>query len=279
MTSEREVWKTNRVVYRRKPKNARALLTKARLQILVVVVSLGLLYLGIYQLLHLPYFQITNIRIDGSAAVPRDEIELFLREYLSGERWGMIPKSNILLFSPRDVEAVITEQFPEVKVAVVEKKFPNGIFVTFEGRTIWAVYCGKEGEDERCAFLDREGVAFREAPVVEGSLILTFQSDREPPRLGATVIRREEAATFERFLGAFNEAGIASAGFSLNANAPKDAWLKAKEGFYVIVAKNSDPTSTASVVKTVLEKEVREKRSALEYLDARFGTKVFVKYR
>lgn len=274
-----ERWKPDRVVYRTRPKRPKALLTWRRLAAAAAILALGLLYLGLYKFLRLPYFQVSRIEVRGAETIEAESLKELLAGSLKGDRWHFWPRSNILFLSPRVLEATLKSRYAEIRDASIEKRFPNAISVIVTERTIWAVYCVKASESRQCFFMDREGVIFRKAPLVEGSLILTLQTDRGAPPLGASVLRPEEAAFFESAAKAFEDyAALPISGFELRANAPKDFWVKTKEGFQVIAAKDADPAATASVLKAVLEKEVKEKRGTLEYIDARFGNKAFVKY-
>lgn len=277
MPGEREVWKTNRVVYRRKPKPQRALFSKMRLLVLLCVLGLGILYLGLYQIFHLPYFQVAYIDVRGGETISSDKLKIFLKESLAGDRWGLFPKSNILFLSPRRTEAALQGEYPEIQSVIVEKQLPQTIRVTISERAIWAVYCSEE--PVLCSFIDGEGVIFRAAPMVQGSLILTIHSENPLPPLGTIVFSPEEISLLQQFQSSFENVGVPVTGFQLKQNSPKDFWIKTKEGFFVVVIKEAHPEETANIVKTVLEKEVGGRRGSLEYLDARFGNKVFVKYR
>lgn len=277
---EGQDWKTNRVVYRRKPHARSALLTKKRLFVVLGVGILIAMYLGVYQMLHLPYFQVAEIEVHGTETIADSELRAFVKDSLSGDRWKLLPRSNILFVSPRTLESLIKTLYPEVRSAKVEKRFPRTVLVTLEERSIWAVYCGTNAEALSCFFLDKEGVLFREAPLVEGSLILSFHSELSPPPLGTLVFDASEVLQFQQISTAFDvHAGVPIVSFSFKRNAPKDVWVRTKEGFSIIIAKDAHPDETAGIVKAVLEKEVREKRNRLDYLDARFGNKVFVKYK
>lgn len=280
MTGGRSEWRSQRVVYRRKPRRPKALLTATRLIWIGVVLSLGLAYVGIYKLLHLPYLQIAAIELYGQEAIEEEALRHSLAVSMEGDRFYLIPRSNIFFFSPRVAEASLKSQYPEIKAVEIEKQFPGKIFVTIAERKIWGVYCGKKDAASECFFIDREAILFRPAPMVEGSLILTFHSDRPAPPLGSPAFTKEDAEMFASMVEAFREGtALPVSGFSFRANAPKDVWMETESGFHIIAAKDADPKELAGIVQAVLEKEVKGRQERLEYLDARFGNKVFIKYR
>lgn len=284
MPTDRDYWKTSRVVYRRKPPKRQALLTKTRLVFIGVLVLLAFLYLGIYQLLRIRYFQITDVKIEGLAAIQESDIRKFMESEFSGDYWRLIPKSNILFFSPRAASAALEKAYPAVREATIKKIFPHVVSVAIQERTLFAIYCAKSSDEATeagtCFFMDREGVLFRPSPNIQGTLILKFASDTASPSLGAAIFTPGEIAKFEAWLGELkNRAGFRISSFQFKQNSPKDIWLGTDGGFYVIVTKDSEPQKTAEIVKTVLDNEVKANRAKLDYIDARFGNKVFYKLK
>ncbi|MBI2054886.1 MAG: FtsQ-type POTRA domain-containing protein [Candidatus Sungbacteria bacterium] len=280
MPTDRDYWKTSKVVYRRKPQKRQALFTKTRLALIGVLILLGLLYLGAYKLLRLPYFQIMDIKIEGLIMIPESDIRKFMESGLSGDKWHLIPKSNILFFSPRSASIALGKAYPAVREVTIKKIFPREVSVAIQERTLFAIYCARSGEVESCFFMDRDGVLFRQSPNIQGTLILKFASDAASPSLGASIFTPEEIVKFESWLEEFkNKVGLRVSSFQFKQNSPKDIWLGTDGGFYVIVTKDSEPSKTAEIVKTVLDNEVKNNRAKLEYIDARFGNKVFYKLK
>ena len=52
-----------------------------------------------------------------------------------------------------------------------------------------------------------------------------------------------------------------------------------KEGWSVIVTRAKEPELWLPVLRTLLTEEIKGRRNQLEYLDLRFGNKVFYKFR
>jgi len=294
MPTDKTYWKPDRLVYKRKPKPKRALLNRGRLMILGILVLAGLGYWGVYAFFHLDYFQIKSVDVSGLAALDKDNVTRFISSRLEGDQWFTIPRSNILLFSPALMEENIAKEFPAVAEANVKKIFPGGIAAEIRGRNLWAIYCSQknavlatttsasqeEGE-KHCYFMDEEGIIFGEAPETEGTLIRKITSDGGfGERLGFQQFSADEIADFIKLESVFKErAGLAISGIELRKNAPKDLWLVANEGFSVIITRSAAFEATADIVKAVLDNKVGGERAKLDYLDARFGSKVFVKYR
>lgn len=285
---DRDYWNSGKVVYSRKTKKNKGLLTPRRLVALGSLLSLLLVFFGVRAILHLEYFQVNNLRILGVDSTIENKIKDAFSHKLEGDRWYLLPKRNILFFSPKAEAAFIQSAFPEVNEVSIKKSFPNEVLISASLRKIWAVLCYEEAgrealrapETQNCYFIDEKGVLFDTAPSVSGNLILTIHTDRLPVVLGQSAITSEEAFKLKRTKDRLKEnAGITATGFVLRENAPKDAWAKTAEGYYLIFTKDDIPERLAGTVKAALEGEVKEQTSELHYIDARFGNKLFLKYR
>ena len=295
MPTDKTYWKPDRLVYKRKPKPKRALLNRGRVMVLGALALVGLGYWGVYAFFHLDYFQIKSVNVSGLAALDKDNVTRFILSRLEGNRWFTVPRSNILMFSPALMEENIAKEFPAVAEANVKKIFPGGIAAEIRERSLWAIYCSqknavlattttsasREEGEKHCYFMDEEGIIFGEAPETEGTLIRKITSDGGlDKRLGFQQFSADEITDFIKLEYVFKErAGLAISGIELRKNAPKDLWLAANEGFSIIITRSATFESTADIVKAVLENKVGGERATLDYIDARFGNKVFVKYR
>lgn len=287
---DKDYWKTKRVAYSPRRQKSGALLNKRRLLIILAAIFIALCYWGLYKILHLPYFQITNIEISGSNAFEQSSLREFLQNEITGDRWHLIPRSNILFFSTRGEEKRLEDFFPSLEAVSLHKIFPHGLKAVFSSRVLWAVYCktdktpnsggSPDVSQGQCFYIDRGGTVFREAPKIEGNLILTFKSDYIDPVLGEKIFSQELLGKLETTIQIFKEkTGLVISNVELKENAPKDMWAKTNEGFVLILQRDDDPHRSAEIVKMVLDNEIKDKRTQLEYIDARFGNKVFYKYR
>lgn len=274
-----EYWRQNRVVYRRKAKPSRALLGRRRLFALGAILFALLAYAGLYQLLHLARFQVARVNVTGGDSALRPTVEEKINGLLAGDRFWLVPRSNIFLLSTRGLEDKLKASFPAIDTVEVRKTLPRELLVSLTLRVPWGIYCvGEQGP--ACFYIDRIGIVYREAPLVEGNLITKITSDGPVQEFGSVAIAPEVLTEFETMVKEFREhAALRITAFRLKQNAPKDYWLMTSEGFEVIVTEHDDFENVAEIVGTVLQNEIRSDRRRLEYIDARFGNKVFYKYR
>lgn len=273
------------VIYGRRPNPRRALFNKTRLYWLLIAAGVLVCYALLYQFLHWRKIQIAEVAVIGVKTLAADDVEQSVRLGLAGDRWRLLPRGNFLFFSPQPHERALLAALPALKSVEIKKYFPRTIEVAVEERKVWAIYCFREKvaaepNAEQCFYTDEDGILFEPAPSASGNLILTIISDAPPRTIGEKALERTEIETLESYRAALDRiAGLKITGFEFKANAPKDVWAITRSGFSLVLARDDNPPRVAVVIKTVLAEEVKGQRARLQYLDARFGNRVFVKYK
>ncbi len=267
----------SRIVYygRVKPRKP---FPKAPLVVIVVVIVIAALGVGLWYLSNLPQIRIQKISVSGSRTLAPEEIQKKVSQAISGTRWYGFPNDNFFLLSSGSLERALEAAFPRVEAVRVNKKFPQGLSIVVTERFFWGIYCQKQEIIGPCVYIDRLGVAYEELDAFSGSLAPVIHAP-EAPQLGAAVVSPALRELYERSEEAL--AGISAKLVSLEiaTATPRDLKLALAEGWHLLVPRDSDPQQWVSVFKTVLDQEIGSRRSKLEYVDLRFGSKVFYKYR
>lgn len=277
----------NRIVYPGKPKPRRPFARRV-LVIPGLIAALAVLGFGLWYLLNLPYLRVDEVEVVGVRQVSAGDIERAVRDDLSGAVWLLFPRASFFLVSTGALERRLRERFREIQEIDVSKRFPDRLTARVTERTLWGVYCvrssstvppGQAGEPAHdCAYLDTRGVAYEELSRFAGWLLPVIYG-AAPPRLGDPAV---PAGTLELFNGA--RAALASLGgellsLSRSTTTPDDVRLALAEGWSVWVTASRPIPEWMNILKTVLEKEIGERRSELDYMDLRFGAKVFYKFK
>lgn len=270
----------SRVVYSRKPEPKKPI-PKAFWYSLAILLALGVLGWGVWYLANLPYLGVDRIEVFGARQLSASDIEQTARDAIAGEQWLIFPKNNFFIVSSARVRENLGAAFPQVAEIRVEKKFPDRLIVTIEERTLWGVVCSRPDAvlpPESCFYIDRRGTPYEELASVEGWLVPVIYIPQKSA-LGTQAVP-------EATLDFFNQAKDALASISGNlillavsSSTPSDVRLTLSENWDILVSSSRPPSEWVKILKTVLEKDIGEKRSQLEYVDLRFGNKVFYKYR
>lgn len=161
-------------------KKREEVIRKRRKKKFVLVSIVFFLFLGfLFFLFHSSFFQIKALEVEEKdnhqQIAEKNLISEVFREELNDLSWPLnwiFSKDNLipLLFKKEVIIEKVSQSFPlfrevNLKVNFFEKKV---IFLVKE-RNKFALWCKKDREE--CFWFDEEGIAFLEAPVVEGELI------------------------------------------------------------------------------------------------------------
>lgn len=230
-----------------------------------------------------PSWRIQKITLSGAKSLDEPEVRANIRIALAGTRAYILPRASFFLADTGAIASDLQRDFPRIRDAVVTKEFPDKLNVAITERVFWGVFCnGLQGSSTPvCAYIDSGGVAYEYAPEPQGKLIITIRTDADgDSALSASavdsVLMAEIRSLAENIPA---QTGIALADFELRSRIPGEIRAIAADGFTMIFKREDDYAATLHVLKRVLDGEIKEKRNRLDYIDLRFGNKVFYKMR
>lgn len=131
-----------------------------------------------------------------------------------------------------------------------------------------------------CGYMDSTGIVYESAPEPRGNLIIVIRTDTQDtamPRQAVDIGAMAQIRALAEKLP--TETGVTPAGFELHTRVPSEIRASASEGFTLVFRREDDVSATLRVLKRVLNEEIKDKRKHLDYIDLRFGNKVFYKLR
>lgn len=272
------------LVYPLKPKPRRPFWRRVALRFVFVLVPasalFGTVYLGNLEALRVDTVEVRGLH--AASAVSPGDVERQIQSVMAGQRWLFFPKSNFFLLSSEGIENKLRQEFSQLSEVNVSKKFPNKLTVKLKERVLWGIYCQADnspgGAAGRCFYLDERGVAYEDVSGYEGLLLPVISS-------GRAVVQGEravESETLEFFKQARESLAAVNAdllSLTFATSTPADVRLSLAESWYVAASVAQPIQEWFEVLKTLLEKDIGERRGDLEYVDLRFGRKVFYKFR
>lgn len=253
--------------------------------------------IGSVYVLQRPTFRIDDITISGLTAIAEEKIRESVQKELSGATLFFLPNNSYFLISSRALQRKLYEQFPRLVDVKVKKTFHPSLEIAVIERDMWGIGCtkteveeireetdaAKKSEPEKtvgpCFFIDKTGFAFEDVASFEGGLFPVIYTDRGG-ELGSLLFQEGDVAFFNetnRALEGALQLPLLSLEFSLKT--PDDARLTLKEGWSLIVPRSKPSSLWLPVLRTFLANEIKERRRQLDYVDLRFGNKVFYKFR
>ncbi len=234
----------------------------------------GMLVVSVWYGTRVNALTIKEITVYGGETIDHAQIEQVVREEMSGSYLKIVPRAFAFSYPyEKIVEAV--NSVPRVKDAKVVRLGGTKLHVEFSEYEPQALWCS-ESDANNCYFLDERGYAFTKAPgLVGGSFLRVIAIGKQPQEhvmpfnldeYTKVVELKEKFAAAKWFV---KRADIDTAG---------DAFLTIVDGGEFKVSLKQPADETVSNLLTVLGSEqfTHIKPGNFEYVDLRFGSKVFV---
>ena len=253
-----------------------------------VVIFIG----GAIVLVRYPALQVRAIEIQGGEASRLEEIRTRISSFLEGNSALIIPRRFIGAVSSNWLEMGLEDSFPWIAEVQVEKRFPDRLEISFTERKLFGVFCNdlarslassscpRDNLCEACAFIDADGVLYESAPSTEGALITKIKSDIPEVSIGMKALDSEVILWMRAFGEGLRQMfGLGAVAFELKTAIPEEVRVTTTQGFSLIIDRGADMMDIFKILRRVLDEEIGVERPRLEYVDLRFGNKVFYKLR
>ena len=200
-------------------------------------------------------------------------------------------------------------------MAQVKKTYPDSLAIYLEERVPHAIYCRiaknesfkesgfgaiiqgmrKGVEGTNCSYADTDGVLFENLSSFTGNLFPLIQDDVGVVSGGSASFDKTQdkplaigggdglKKLIEYFDGSNlvlkKKLGVSVISLTRSSQIPKDYLLGTDAGWFVAVSKDDFAENWASLLKTIIDEKIKDRVGDLDYVDLRFGAKVFYKFR
>lgn len=241
-------------------------------------VLLILFFITIYFVTRIKSFLIVDISLDGNKTIDEEKVIEKINENISKNYfYFLVPRKNIFFYPKNTIKKDLLLEFPRIEsvdVAIVEKNMKVSI-VEKKPSGIWCT------ENNKCFFFDKTGELYAESPDISGYLFREFRG-----------ILTEDAKLRDVFLGEDTIKKIDEFDDFLSESNIKVVSIDVKSLSEVRVLTDSIGTIIYSLDKEYLPQEKallgalssdrlkdKSEYSNIDYIDIRFGNKVFFKER
>lgn len=234
-----------------------------------------------YFLLFAQTFQIKELQLSGNKKVSGEELREIVETEI--ETKVIFSTKTIFLVNPSKIQKSVLEKFPQIAEAKTRRKLPNILILEIQERIPFANVCqvlpnfASEtlgGQDaEQCFKVDKNGIVFEEGKeenaltvyFPEGGIVLGKSLVREKYLQSMMEIRKRLKENLEIEIEKFTLSGE-----RLDA--------KTAQGFEIYFDLEGDvPDQLVNLELTLQEKISPEERGNLQYIDLRFGNRVYFK--
>ncbi|MEK7620120.1 MAG: hypothetical protein AAB413_02700 [Patescibacteria group bacterium] len=225
------------------------------------------------------WFEIQHVEVRGVEYIPTQELESAITVYADESALLFFHRSNRFLFSSDVLAQALEDQFALSSVSIGLRE--GTIFVELEERTsnlFWKT-------QDRLFVVDLEGIVVREITDPEDSMLQQPNLKKLPifvdandveVHVGSPVLTPEEIESAFHFFTSLETAGIAYTYIELDRLAGKWVQLMTQVGYSILFDLTGNIDEQFRNLMVVLQEQV-EDPTRLEYIDLRFGDKVYFK--
>lgn len=227
------------------------------------------------------FWRLKRISVFGNSRISAEELTHKTLEFFGGYYFWLIPKNEVMFVSPQKAEDYLRSNFPAIESLKIKRDFPDGLIVSIKERGIKSIYCAPRGES--CAYVDSLGYVFAPAPVYSEGVYLMITSNASDSPIVAKNFQGFELLPegiynrLVRFRENLALLGIAIDRVELSNTDVYRAY--SPKGWSAIIQKNIDPDHAAKNMAVLLKEKVKDRESSLDYVDLRFGAKIFYKFK
>lgn len=240
----------------------------------LIATFFGLLLSSVWFITRINAFTIDTVTIHGGETIQHGEVEGIVRSRIEGTYLKLIPRAFAFTYPHEEIMTEVNKVHRIKNVSIV-RSGGNELLIEFDEYVPHALWC-KNSEDSGCFFLDENGYSFAPAPALAGGSFLRFVSIAKDPSEHVQAFPEEEYKRVHELAQKFATAKWFVSKAEIDAAG--DAFLTIVDGGEFKVSLKQSPDETVSNLLTVLGSEnfAHIKPGNFEYIDLRFGEKVFV---
>lgn len=249
-------------------------------RIFILVFFVSALWGSIYFLTGLSFVTVREIEVVGATSIATSTVSETAQNLLTGRYFYTIPKSNIFFYPKNKIERAISDAYPRVEHVGIGFKNFHAITVTLIERSPKALWCDS-AVSENCYFLDDQGLIFSAYYHLDDTaidFIKFYSASAVVDPINHQFVSSEYFAKLIDFAGKLKSVGFTVLSFSERQDA--DFEVKLSGGQRIIFSKDANFDTVLQNFKTLLgnsEFSVDKGFKRVDYLDLRFGNKVFYK--
>ncbi len=249
---------------------------KKRKRIIILVLFILFiiaLCVGFYIFLRLPFLNIRNINVTGTEALDKDAIKAKAEESLSGTSYLIIPKSNLFLYKKGELQKKLEDEYPRIKDVTLDVR-GNSLNINIVEKKAFALWCS-----DTCYFMDESGNIFSSAPDFNGTVYKKFYGGIDGDPVGKNLLSKDALSKIKTIYDEFDSYKVVIS--RIDVVSPKEVKLTSIYGVEFLINLEKDSTETVDNIQTILTadrfKDSLPRLKGIQYIDFRFGSKVFFK--
>jgi cell division septal protein FtsQ len=258
-----------RIAKRRKIREGFGLFLKIGAPVAVII--------GVILLLRANFLQVKNLAVIGVREVSAEQVKADVANYIAGNKFLVIPKSNIFFVNKDQLASVMLKDFTRIeKVDINKQFFDKGIEFTISERTADFLWC--LSAQAGCYFMTKSGLVFASSAeaLAEAENKVKFYGVLQDNPIMKSFATPEQMQKYINFIGVFQNSKFEIS--SINVESEDKATAKTNIGDIIFSPQDSDLSLSAQNAILLIKEIITKSPSAkFNYIDTRFGNKMFYK--
>lgn len=246
---------------------------------IALTVLLLLLSAIVISLSWLPQMRVSAAVVEGASTLSTSTIETAVLKTLSGTYGYLIPKNNILLYSKDSVIGDLIGAFPPIQSASVRLENFHTLRVSVVERTPVALWCGLvPAESVPCVLLDSSGAAYAPAAEYSGDVYVHYYGDLSTSTMPQHYLGPDQFEELHALIVAIRQSDTETPRI-VAVDEHADVYVTFSSGFVLMFSGAHEE----GIVRNRFDLAIKsgpfadKKLSDFEYLDLRFGDKLYYK--
>jgi hypothetical protein len=263
-------------------------------QVLIFMLGLGLAIAFLSYLSRIDRLNIDAIEITGNKIIETEEIKEVVEKEILGYYIWVFPKSNIFLYPKNHIQKTLNQRFKRLRNIAFSMRDRKILEISVTERVPKYTWCGttlpeSNTDNGICYFLDETGYIFDEAPYFSGEVYFKLYgpvnlADDSPAGSYFSSDIFQKLISFKEILENLElkpmalyvqEKGDAKMYLSSVASSVDPEIIFKKDADFEKIAENLEAALTTEPLQT----DFKKKYSTLQYIDLRFGNKVYYKFK
>ncbi|OGL65534.1 hypothetical protein A3B21_01540 [Candidatus Uhrbacteria bacterium RIFCSPLOWO2_01_FULL_47_24] len=229
---------------------------------------------GLYWLFFSTTFAIRQIRVDSKLYISSDTLAAQIKNQMAQFRWRIIPQRNIFAFNSEKFMQNISTEFA-LSNAYLKKDRPDTLFLTISDPPREALWSSKGIQYA----IDAQGLIAGIITISAQNATILYDTSNSTPALKDQVVSTNLLHFVVVVLQDEMIKNLGPKFFIIEKANDTDIQLKLAEGWKAYFDTTGDPKTQLANLDLILRNTMPpDKRNKLDYIDLRFGEKVYYKY-
>ena len=254
---------------------ARRRRVRAAIALAILLVCAGIAW-GISYASYLPQFSVGDVTVIGTQNISPQLVQGYVETILQDGSHHFLSRQNIFLYPRAVIEKDVVAFFPRISSATVSRDalLSRDLTISVTERQTFALWCA---DSAQCYEMDKGGFVFAQSPVASSSTEYVFQGGiaTSSSPVGQSFVTAHLPGIVA-LLTQLGQSGFTPQGATVESD--EDFSVPLREGFALKASFGESADTLVKNLQLVLSSSALQgKEQELEYVDLRFGDRVYYK--